>query len=192
MTPSLCRLRHVVVSTLIACGSGAQFALAQEPQRSPSDQSDLATFQARVPIGDVVYVTDATGLSLKGKLAAASGEALLVRVAAETRRIPVRDIRRIQWQQRDSLLNGILIGAAVGAAPGVYWLVADPNECRGMCPEEYAFIAIGAIVGGLIDRAVTDRLTVYSTQSSSRWSHITVGAIVTRTRQEIHATVAFK
>ena len=62
--------------------------------------------------------------------------------------------RRAQPQKRDSIWNGVLIGAAVGAAPGVYWLMADPNECTGLCPEEYGFIAAGALIGGLIDWAI--------------------------------------
>ena len=43
-------------------------------------------------------------------------------------------------RQADSPLNGILIGAGVGAIPGIYWLVVDPNECTGLCPEDYAAI----------------------------------------------------
>jgi len=39
-------------------------------------------------------------------------------------------------RQPDSLLNGILIGAGVGAIPGIYWLIADPNECTGLCAED--------------------------------------------------------
>jgi hypothetical protein len=33
----------------------------------------------------------------------------------------------------DAVLNGTLIGAGIGAIPGIYWLIADPNECAGLC-----------------------------------------------------------
>jgi hypothetical protein len=56
--------------------------------------------------------------------------------------------------QRDSSLDGLLIGAAVGAIPGIYHLITDPNECTGMCPEEYGLIAAGAAIGWLVDRAI--------------------------------------
>ncbi len=31
-----------------------------------------------------------------------------------------------------------------------------------MCPEEYALVAVGAVVGALIDRAIKKRVTVYT------------------------------
>jgi hypothetical protein len=62
---------------------------------------------------------------------------------------------RSNSRTRDSSLDGLLIGAAVGAIPGIYYLITDPNECAGMCPEEYGFIAAGAAIGWLVDRAIT-------------------------------------
>ena len=91
---------------------------------------------ARVPIGDVVHVTDMTGVTLKGKLTAVTDDAVQLKVRSEMRSVATADVRRIQWQQPDSPLIGVLIGAAIGATPGIYWLIADPNECSGMCPED--------------------------------------------------------
>jgi len=92
----------------------------------------------------------------------------------------------------DSLLNGILIGAAVGAVPGIYWLVADPNECTGMCAEEYALIGIGALVGGLIDRAITRKATVYSTEGpSGRARTVHIGALAMRNRKGVRVAIRF-
>ena len=89
-----------------------------------------------------------SGSSVKGSLFALTVEAVQVQVGKELHTVSAGDVRRIQWQQPDSPLTGVLIGAAIGAIPGIYWLAADPNECTGMCPEEYALIAVGAIVGG--------------------------------------------
>ena len=60
-------------------------------------------------------------------------------------RLPRRPLNRPRPHSRqpDSLLNGILIGAGVGAIPGIYWLIADPNQCTGLCAKDYAAIASG-------------------------------------------------
>jgi hypothetical protein len=80
----------------------------------------------------------------------------------------------------------------VGAFPGVYWLIADPNECTGMCPEEYAFIAIGAVVGGLIDRAITRKVTVYPAGTSSGGSNrLAIAPLVRRDRAGMRVSLRF-
>src|SRR4029079_8727683 len=61
----------------------------------------------------------------------------------------------------DAVLNGTLIGAGIGAVPGIYWLIAVPNECAGLCAEDYVAIGVGAVVGALVDRAIRRRVTVY-------------------------------
>ncbi len=95
-------------------------------------------------------------------------------------------------RQADSPLNGILIGAGVGAIPGIYWLVADPNECTGLCPEECAAIAVGAVVGGLIDRAITRKVTVYEAGASSRSSRrLLIGPLVGRKRSGVQLALRF-
>jgi hypothetical protein len=93
---------------------------------------------------------------------AASGSTTTL-VAATKARGPLGEVAdvastagdRTASSQRDSSLDGLLIGAAVGAIPGIYYLITDPNECTGMCPEEYGLIAAGAAIGWLVDRAIT-------------------------------------
>lgn len=87
-------------------------------------------------------------------------------------------------QKPDSLLNGILIGAAIGAVPGIYYLIADPNECTGLCPEEYALIAAGAVVGGLIDRAITRKPAAGSRA-------VRIAPVLTRQRKGVQLAVRF-
>ena len=95
-------------------------------------------------------------------------------------------------RQADSPLNGILIGAGVGAIPGLYWLIVDPNECTGLCPEDYAAIAVGAVLGGLIDRAITRKVTVYDAGASSRSSRrLLIGPLVGRKRSGVQLTLRF-
>jgi hypothetical protein len=142
------RLCHVLAITALVW-SGRPIAAAAQDEALP------------IPIGDVVYVTDIGGTTVKGKLAAMTADTVSLRGAAGPRQMPTDTIRDIRWQRRDSILNGVLIGAGVGAIPGLYWLAVDPNECTGLCPEEYAFIAIGAVAGGLIDYAITRKVTIY-------------------------------
>jgi hypothetical protein len=189
MIPPLRRQGRLTVLAVIAWGWAAGVGSAQEPDQQ---SAAFAAVKARVPVGDVVYVTDTTGATIKGKLAALTDDAVQLNVKAEARGVAAADVRRIQWQRPDSPLTGVLIGAAVGAFPGIYWLVADPNECTGLCPEEYGFIAIGAVVGGLIDRAITKRVTVYTAGASSRReTSVTIGPIVMRDRKGMQVAVRF-
>jgi hypothetical protein len=152
----------------------------------------LAGLNARVPVGDVVRVTDMAGATVSGRLDAVTADALHVRDKSAIRRLAAADIRCVQWQQRDSVLTGLVLGAGIGAIPGLYWLAVDPNECSGMCPEEYAFIAIGAAVGGLIDRAINKRVTVYRAEPShSRAKTVTVGPLVARAGKGLRIAVTF-
>lgn len=95
-------------------------------------------------------------------------------------------------QQPDSLLNGILIGAGVGAIPGIYWLVADPNECTGLCAEDYVAIGVGAVVGGLIDRAITRKVIVNEAGTSgSSTRHLLIRPFVGRKQSGVQLALRF-
>jgi hypothetical protein len=187
---TLSRERRLIVMTAIAWMWTAALASAQTSDQSTT--TSLAAVKTRVPIGDVVYVTDTRGGTVKGTLAAVTDEAVQVNVETGLRTVPAADVRRIQWQQRDSPLTGVLIGAGIGASPGLYWLVADPNECTGMCPEEYAWIGIGALVGGLIDRAVHKRVTVYASDASNdRARRVMIGPLITRNTKGVQVAMKF-
>ena len=172
---------------LLAAGTG----LAQAPEQR-SNVAPLELVKARVPVGDVIYVTDDRGATTKGRLAGVGDDELRVEVKAAVRGVPAAGIRRVQWQQTDSPLTGALIGAGIGAVPGIYWLVADPNECTGMCPEEYALIAVGAVVGGLIDRAIKKKVTVYSAEMpGARGTSVRLGPMLMRDRKGIQIVATF-
>jgi len=168
-----------------ACDAG--ITSAQTP-----DQTPWSLVKDRVAVGDVVYVTDATGATIKGRFAALGDDAVRLNLKTQTRTIPVASVRRIQRQQPDSSLNGVLIGGAIGAIPGIYWLAADPNECTGMCPEDYVSIGVGVLVGWLIDRSSSRKITVYEAHTSgSRSPKIVIGPLVRRNRLGAQVAVAF-
>ena len=172
---------------LAAATWAAGIASAQSP-----DQQSLTVVDGRVPAGGIVYVTDTKGATIKGRLVTASDVAVQLKSRTDTRVIPAADVRRVQWRQPDSPLTGLFIGAAIGAIPAVYWLIADPNECTGMCPEDYVAIGVGALVGWLIDRSISRKVTVYERQPpASRVPAVLVGPLVTRNRLGAQVAIAF-
>ena len=166
MTLELWRERRLVVLAAIAWISVASAVSAQAQDQRLMTTPSLSAVAARVPAGGVVYVTDATGATIKGTLNSANDDTVQVRVGTQVRSLAAADVRRIRWRQPDSPFTGVVIGAGIGAIPGIYWLAADPNECHGMCSEEYGFIAVGALIGGLIDHAIKRKVTVYEAGAS--------------------------
>jgi hypothetical protein len=192
MITPFCRVRCLFVVAVITCGCTAGIASAQAPDDSSIGTASFSAVRGHVPVGDVVYVTDTTGVTIRGKLAALTDDAVQVNIGADVRSVAADQVRRIQWQQPDSPLTGVLIGAAVGAVPGIYWLVVDPNECTGMCAEEYVLVAIGALVGGVIDHVIKRKVTVYAAGvSSGRAKSITIGPLVMRNRKGVRVAVRF-
>ena len=62
----------------------------------------------------------------------------------------------------------------------------------GLCPEDYAAIAVGAVVGGLIDRAITRKRTVPAAGASSTSSrHLVVGPFIGRRRSGVQLALRF-
>jgi hypothetical protein len=191
MTTRFAREHRLTALAIVTLGWTAGIASAQAPEQGSITPS-LATMKASVPVGDVVYVTDTTGGTIKGRLAGVTDESVQVRVRTDVRTVPAADVRRIQWQQHDSPLTGVLIGAAIGAVPGIYWLIVDPNECTGMCPEEYAAIGISAVIGGLIDHAIKKKVTVYAAPASGgRAKSVLIGPLLTRSRTGVQVAVKF-
>jgi hypothetical protein len=184
------RVCRWLVPVLMVWVSAATLAVAQEVDPRPATPRD-ALEQAGVAVGDAVSVRDARGDTITGRLAAATDVAVEVRAGAGLRRVAAVDVRRIEWRKPDPPFRGILIGAALGSIPGLYWLAADPNECRGLCPEEYAFIGIGAVVGGLIDRAIRKQVTVYSAASRAEAAPISVRARLAPDRHGLAIVIRF-
>ena len=188
MSRSVLRRGVVVVlaTILLECANGD--ALAQAPDRAATTLVGSLTEQ--VPAGEVVYVTDTAGTTVRGTLMGISNDVVELRINATTRDIRANDVARIQWQKRDSVLNGIVIGGVVGAIPGIYWLIADPNECTGLCAEDYVAIGVGVLVGAFVDRAIKKKVTVYDS-AARRSTKLTVSPILGRERTGLRVAVTF-
>ena len=84
---------------------------AQEPVKS-FDQ-----LNTRLKVGDAVWVTDAQGREVKGRITSFAPAAIGVD-ANVARVLRADEIRAVEHLRRDSLWNGALIGLSVGLGAG--------------------------------------------------------------------------
>jgi hypothetical protein len=179
------------LAALTAFASAFQ-PLPASPQAADSPtRSALLTVKATVPAAGVVDVTDIQGKTVTGVLGSVTSEVVEVIVRGETRAVFARDVQRIRWRQQDSWVTGAVIGAGIGAIPGIYYLISDPNECAGLCPEEYAFVGIGALVGALVDKAVTRKVTVYESAATGAGRNVAFTAALAAGRRGLQITLMF-
>ena len=135
---------------------------ARTPARSFSD------LEQRLKHGATVYVIDRTGTETKGKVVDVSPSVLTLAVDGVQRRMEQGAVRQVQ-SYGDSLWNGVLIGAAVGAASA---LMADPKY--EPCPDKpqmrcanlqvgQRILAIGVMggVGAGVDALIRSRHHLY-------------------------------
>jgi len=157
---------EILAMGLLALAPSAP-AGAGEPARS------MAALEERVKPGTEVDVVDRQGRILRGGFVRADDEGVLVTLygSAEGRRVPAADVMSVTGPG-DSLKNGALIGAAVGAlgAIGVVADIEDPNDpyAPPICATSgckvvtsVAVVAVWTGIGLLIDRAIKGHEVVY-------------------------------
>lgn len=115
-----------------------------------------------------VYVLDDTGVETSGRLLSLDADALVLLVDRAERRIDAARVTRIQ-KRGDSLRNGALIGAIVGAGMGI--LAGGISDCPGTdpggrCPGVRAAVflfstGVYTAIGTGIDALVVGRTTLY-------------------------------
>jgi hypothetical protein len=128
-------------------------------------QSELLT----EPRGSKVEVRAVDGSTVRGRFVAASPDWLEVSVRQELRRLPLDQVDRVSRLEPDSLLNGTLIGMAVGFGAGlavvgsVCGTVRTNDECGaiGMIVITWPAIGTGAGLGALADHLVPERVTLF-------------------------------
>jgi hypothetical protein len=189
MTLFISRALWLAAMTAFASAFQPNQASAQAAQTPPSS---LLAVRATVPAGGVVHVTDIRGRTLTGVLGSVASDVVQVIVEGETRAVFAGEVQRIRWRQQDPWVTGAMIGAGIGAIPGIYYLIDDPTECAGMCPEEYALVGIGALVGALADKAITKKVTVYEKGAKGGASgSVALTALLTGARRGVQFTVRF-
>ena len=104
--------------------------------------------------GDAIFVTDRSGIQTDGVLLRTAPEGLTLLVDGQERLIPVAGIGRVE--KRDSLWNGMLIGAVPGTVIG---MMGAGASCSPHCGRDVPLAAlvngaIGAGIGALIDSQI--------------------------------------
>ena len=105
------RLARTCAVVLFVAGQ-ASLAAAQT---IPASFADL---QFLVEPGDRVTVVDATGAETKGRISELDGSALSIKSGDSERRFRQDEVVVIRQRKQDSVRNGMIIGAAVGAGLG--------------------------------------------------------------------------
>ena len=141
--------------------------------------ADMATaLNVHLRSGQVIYVTDHAGRTMKGSFWTAAEDGLLLATRGTLVRVELDELSRVHVAHRDSLADGMLTGLGAGALGGmVVALVAEGRRqprrdcvlfCQGFAGPQLA-AAGGAIAGGLaglavgaaIDALIKERRLVY-------------------------------
>ena len=155
-------------------------ALLPRAVHAQAASTSFDELRSRLKPGDTVYVSDMDGRLTRGKLgelSASSLELLVPEKRADGRdvlvpkpRLSERDIREIQLERHDPIINGVLIGLGAGAASGAWgaveecrWENCGSDRTRTIAGNTAMFAAIGAGIGAWIDwlRSSNERVTVY-------------------------------
>ena len=151
-------------------------------------QTPAASFdelKPRLQPGASVVITDAAGGQVRGKVTAVSGTSLNVLSQGKPRTFAPGEVGLITSRQRDSLWNGLLIGAAAGTAPAIYWAIADPNECTGLCMDDLLVgVSVGTAIGLAVDAAMKKNVVVFR-------APLTIAPVVSPRRAGVGLTISF-
>lgn len=167
-------------------------AAAQEPVAS----FDL--LDRRLTVGETIWVTDASGREVKGKLRALSSTFIVLDADGARREFPAAQVGRVDKTQRDSLRNGVLWGALAGFVGGAASCALNP-ECAG--DESGAHVSVvlgllgagaGAGIGAAVDARITGaRLVVYRGAGAHVSAHLSLAPIVTPRTKGMRLSFSF-
>jgi hypothetical protein len=132
-------------------------------------QTTGATFESllgKVQPGDLVYLTDMNGKEQQATIRSLASALMQVEIAGTSRELQAGDVRRIRVTRRDSLWNGVAIGAGIGASLGLF--SSTVGECAPspgcVVSGTLGLAGMAAVVGWLIDQSVQKRVVVYDAQ----------------------------
>ena len=138
-------------------------AAAQEPVR------DFAQLNTRLRPGDTIWVTDAQGREVKGRILSLGAEELTLEGRGD-RAFRAPDVTAITVRRSDSLGNGALIGLAVGGlGTGLACLATAEGQDKEWCVLVSAVYAgIGSAIGVGIDAMMPGKkLVAYRAPAST-------------------------
>ena len=174
------------VAAILTVAPGAS---AQEPVR------DFSQLNTRLTPGDTVYVTDAQGREIKGKIRSIDATSLsLDGDTAPT--FKAIDVRTIVERRPDSLKNGMVIGAVSGfaAAAGLIFSLCSSDECESSGPAILAslFTGAGVGIGAGIDAAIKGpKRVVYRAQVATASARLSLAPLITRRAKGVAVSLVF-
>ena len=153
--------RNMTIALAAVCGLMPSLAAAQDAATS------FSQLPALLMPGDTIEVTESTGYRRTGTFQNVTASSIAFDWAGRRLTVADADVTRIVVEHHDSLLNGLLIGCAVGLAPGAFFVAArhggsDPIRDTGKQLRLLLIPAVaGAFVGTGIDAVHFERRTVY-------------------------------
>jgi len=130
----------------------------------------FAALEDQAALGTTLYVTDTAGEETRGRIVKLSDLSLTLQVDGTRQQFAMADIARVERRKRDSVRNGVLIGAAAGALAG--FTLGKSMDSPG-CPRRGSECGQGAVVGTvggafwgavggwIVDALVRSRESVY-------------------------------
>lgn len=160
---------------------------AQEPVRS-FDQLDT-----RLKAGDTIWVTDAQGQEVKGKVLGMDAASLKLE-GRPARTFAAGDVRTVQLKRHENLKGGTLVGLFIGLGFGIAATSAGGCEDGGACLAGVAlFAGMGAGIGCGIDAMIPEnrRDVVFSAQPQRPGARVSVAPVLTPRTRGIAVSFAF-
>jgi hypothetical protein len=145
-------------------------------------QTDFTGLKAKT--GDLVYVTRATGTTIRGRLGAVSPSS--VTVNQET--IPYEPGLKIA-REGDHLWNGIIIGAGIGVAAG---MIIGAEACldESIAPCAIGGAAVWAGIGALVDWLHKGKTTIFQAPPAGKPS-VRLASALGPARQKVDLVLSF-
>lgn len=152
-------------------------AAGQQPVKS-FDQ-----LNTRLKVGDTVWVTDAQGREVKGRITSLGSETMGIDAHGD-RALQAGEVRAVELRRPDSLANGALIGLGAGFGAGVLLAAAGCSEADctwGDATFVSLLIAgVGTGIGVGVDALIPGRRqVVYRAAGAPGHAHLTLAPFVT-------------
>jgi hypothetical protein len=138
------------------------------------------TLSPPVVRGEEVIVTDTDGREHRGQLLDAGADGVLLAPAEDRQVFRWSEVAEVRHRQRDSPINGLLIGLGAGLVGGVvsrHALCSLPDsECEAIVDRAIVLPVIvgGAAIGALIDNIIHKEVVVYRADRRGVGSSATV------------------
>jgi hypothetical protein len=155
-------IRRARTGLLAVAGIVATAAAVSAQEVAPS----FDALAGRIHVGDRIWVTDATGREVRGRLERLSSDELVLKDNGSDT-FAAADVRRVRARDRDSLKNGTLIGLGVGGTMGTAWCIGAIADDSGdidagvECAEGFTvFPGLGALIGLAVDALIPGKVRV--------------------------------